>query len=182
MKLFWSPSAGGFFDEAIHGERLVLVVDEERMADLDAAAASGEGESGDDMVDRDEIALDPPRKWIANAACIIPADAIEISSAEHEAMMGEVAAGKRIVSDEHGRPVAVEPVQTVEEALAALRQRRDRDLAATDWTQLPDALTAAKRKLWKDHRDALRDLPKLVQGAIDAGKPIDSVSYPEAPS
>ena len=66
MKLFWSPSAGGFFDEAIHGERLVLVVDEERMADLDAAAASGEGESGDDMVDRDEIALDPPACFVGD--------------------------------------------------------------------------------------------------------------------
>ena len=45
-------------------------------------------------------------------------------------------------------------------ALVKLRAERDRRLAASDWTQLPDALTAEQRKEWAAYRKALRDLPK----------------------
>lgn len=33
-------------------------------------------------------------------------------------------------------------------------------LTRSDWTQLPDApLTAERKQLWEDHRQALRDIP-----------------------
>ena len=39
----------------------------------------------------------------------IPADAVEVSGAEHRNLLAEQAAGKRIVSDANGYPVAVDP-------------------------------------------------------------------------
>ena len=39
----------------------------------------------------------------------------------------------------------------------AVRQWRDRLLAASDWTQLPDA--PVNRQAWADYRQALRDFP-----------------------
>jgi hypothetical protein len=89
------------------------------------------------------------------------------------------AEGLRIVAGPDGAPQAAEPELSVEEQLAAYRRRRDRALAATDWTQMPDALTAAKRKLWADHRQALRDLPALVEQALASGK--EPPSFPEPP-
>lgn len=45
--------------------------------------------------------------------------------------------------------------------LIALRAERDRLLAASDWTQLPDApLADEQRTAWRDYRQALRDLPE----------------------
>ena len=43
-------------------------------------------------------------------------------------------------------------------ALADLREQRTARLAASDWTQLPDAPTA-NAAAWKVYRQALRDLP-----------------------
>jgi hypothetical protein len=46
---------------------------------------------------------------------------------------------------------------------AALRARRTAHLAATDWTQLPDAqasMSPDQRSAWTLYRQALRDLPQ----------------------
>ena len=112
----------------------------------------------------------------------VPADAVEISAADHAALLAEQEAGTRILAGPSGEPVALTPQATPEEVLAALRARRDRELAATDWTQLGDAaLNEAQRKLWAEHRKALRDLPALVQAAIESGQDPAAVPYPPAP-
>ena len=54
-------------------------------------------------------------------------------------------------------------VRLLTPARAALNARRERDslLAASDYTQVTDSpLPAAKRELWREYRQALRDLPK----------------------
>ena len=51
--------------------------------------------------------------------------------------------------------VAARPAQ----ALAELREQRNAKLAASDWTQLPDA-PAENAAAWKVYRQALRDLPQ----------------------
>jgi hypothetical protein len=53
--------------------------------------------------------------------------------------------------------------EEIEQRLAAkwdaVRSRRDKELAASDWTQLPDvALTAEKVSEWSAYRQALRDV------------------------
>jgi len=45
------------------------------------------------------------------------------------------------------------------EVMAELRAKRNALLAASDWTQLPDAPTA-NAAAWKVYRQALRDLPQ----------------------
>ncbi|PIW54632.1 MAG: hypothetical protein COW16_10335 [Sphingomonadales bacterium CG12_big_fil_rev_8_21_14_0_65_65_10] len=78
--------------------------------------------------------------------------------------------GKAIVI-RGGLPVAIDPKSDPEAMLAARRGERDRRLAASDWTQLPDApLTEAERAAWASYRQALRDLDLTGTG------------WPEAPS
>jgi hypothetical protein len=48
---------------------------------------------------------------------------------------------------------------------ADVRQERDRLLAASDWTQLPDAqaaLSNAQKLAWSAYRQALRDVPQQL--------------------
>ena len=57
------------------------------------------------------------------------------------------------------------------EATRRLRQTRDRLLAASDWSQLPDA--PCDRAAWAGYRQALRDLPQTAD-------PLNPI-YPEQP-
>ena len=112
----------------------------------------------------------------------IPKDAVAVTDEEHAELLAQQSEGKSIVAGDGGRPVAVLLDRSVDEALASLRARRDRDLAATDWTQLGDAaLSAAKRRLWAEHRKALRDLPSMVEAAVAAGQHPATIPYPSAP-
>ena len=48
-------------------------------------------------------------------------------------------------------------------SLTTLRQKRDKLLAGSDWTQLPDSpLTNRQKKRWAKFRQALRDLPQTT--------------------
>lgn len=56
--------------------------------------------------------------------------------------------------------------------LERMRLHRDRLLAASDWTQLPD--TPVNRKAWADYRQTLRDLPATWE-------PAPTVTFPDTP-
>lgn len=57
-----------------------------------------------------------------------------------------------------------------------VRAERDVMLAASDWTQMPDApLTAAEKQAWAVYRQTLRDIPQ------DFATP-DAVVWPTPPS
>ncbi len=90
----------------------------------------------------------------------IPADAVEISAEEHAALLAAQSAGKLIRTDSAGHPVAVDPPPPSDaEMAAAIRAERNRLIAASDWTQLPDApLAAAQKAAWSAYRQALRDV------------------------
>lgn len=69
----------------------------------------------------------------------------------------------------------VDQVNTVDDAMADIRSRRNELLTACDWTQLPDApLTDTQRLAWRMYRKALRDYPALID--------IDTWSAPEFPT
>lgn len=53
-----------------------------------------------------------------------------------------------------------------------IRAERDRLLAASDWTQLPD-VPEATRDLWRDYRQSLRDITKAESPA--------AVAWPDPP-
>jgi Phage tail assembly chaperone protein len=56
--------------------------------------------------------------------------------------------------------------------VARMRIYRDRLLAQSDWTQLPDA--PVDRQAWADYRQALRDFPATW-------KPGPTVTFPDTP-
>lgn len=106
---------------------------------------------------------------VDNPACQIPAGAAEISKAQFEQLMAAQQKGAAIEM-RGGKPVAVPRTPTAEEHRAARRRWRDQQLAASDWTQLPDSpLTEALREEWRTYRQQLRDLD------------MDGDSWPAAP-
>lgn len=63
-------------------------------------------------------------------------------------------------------------------AMTLLRERRDRLLAASDWTQMSDSpLTTTQKTAWKKYRQALRDLPKTCGEITD----VESADWPQTP-
>jgi len=57
--------------------------------------------------------------------------------------------------------------------LRPVRAERDRLLAASDWTQIPDA--PVDTTAWAEYRQALRDLPAKIED------PTAEVNWPNAP-
>lgn len=101
----------------------------------------------------------------------MPSDAVAISAARHAQLMAAQAQGQTIAPNAAGKPVDVAPAPP---GMEAVRAERNRLLAASDYTQMPDApLTAAQRSAWRSYRQALRDLP-----ATD----LASLVWPTAPN
>ena len=66
-----------------------------------------------------------------------------------------------------------------------LREKRNKLIAETDWTQLKDIdLDIIRERNWKNYRQALRDLPANSKPRLDGGGNLDmsSVSWPDKPS
>ena len=73
--------------------------------------------------------------------------------------------------------------------LIKLREHRNRLLAQSDWTVMPDSpLSDSKQADWKTYRQALRDITKTAKPKIiDLGGPMigldmSSVTFPTKPS
>ncbi|OYX16616.1 MAG: hypothetical protein B7Z07_02425 [Sphingomonadales bacterium 32-67-7] len=98
---------------------------------------------------------------IPNPDCMIPADAVPVTPSEYEKLFAAQSEGKVIVA-RGGRPRAVDAEEDAETRTARNRLRRDRLLAASDWTQLPDSpLASDQRAAWATYRQALRDMDLL---------------------
>jgi hypothetical protein len=66
----------------------------------------------------------------------------------------------------------------LEVAMKDLRVRRNKALADSDWTQLPDVgFNAAERNAWMIYRQALRDITNNIETAEQA----KSISFPVKP-
>lgn len=115
----------------------------------------------------------------------IPADAVEITAADHAALMAAQAEGLVIVADVDGRPVAMAPPPpSVDVLLSALRIERDNRLAAATAILdrhrnqrdfgLPTTLTDAEAIAWARYAQDLRDLPEQT---ADPANPV----WPVAP-
>lgn len=106
----------------------------------------------------------------------VPPGAVAITAARHAQLLADQARGLIITADAHGAPVAVERTIAKAQALADLRERRNRLLAQSDFTQVPDApLTEAQRELWRIYRQALRNLPETAADPT-------IIDWPEAPA
>jgi hypothetical protein len=208
MTTYYSAShdggRGGFLDDRFFGTRTIMVVDEARQsAALARAKQKDDADYNRAVKDAKEdtptpirsqfqkrqrqVEADPIMVEVANPHCRLPADAIEISAEEHGRLLDAAhQSGKIIVPGTDGRPTLKDATLDVDQLLTAARARRDRALAATDWTMLPDAqLSEAKRKLWAEHRQALRDLPKKLEAMASDAKSADDIDlaslFPQPP-
>ena len=135
MSRYYSPSTGGFYSDFINGPRQI------------------EGE-----LTAKERKAGKRAPLVDNPNCTLPADSIEITDEHFESLMAAQAEGKAIANS-GGKPFATERTIDPEEAAAARRRKRDRLLAASDWTQMPDSpLDEETKAAWATYRQALRDL------------------------
>ncbi|GIV66644.1 MAG: hypothetical protein KatS3mg047_1037 [Bellilinea sp.] len=107
-----------------------------------------------------------------------PADYVSYLQSELENAMAGAKSAQRYVEVD-GKLVAVEeppkPRLTEWSKWQIIREKRDRLLAESDWTQIPDTqLDDKKRSEWRAYRQALRDLPQAYRRA-------DEVVWPECP-
>lgn len=137
MRHYFSPANMAFYTDRSHGAR--------RIEELLSPAAQAAGRK--------------PR-LIENPDCRMPGDVIELSAAEHSELMAAQGEGKVIVLDTRKRPVAIDPVITEEQVIAANRATRNRQLRDSDWTQMPDALLAEPE--WKAAMAAWREAVRGV--------------------
>ena len=208
MTMYYSASLGegkgGFCPDEVYGPRLIDVVDEEKrdellkraqerdQAEFEGAMDAERGEE-DPMPVREsyrrrerQVLAHPPMKKASNPDCRLPADAVEVDDDSYHRLMQAQADGQEIAPGPGGYPVSTAREVTVDQLLATVRVKRDRELAASDWTQMSDSpLSAAKKKLWADHRAALRDLPKTVEAMLKKAETAAEVDLtaliPQAP-
>ena len=136
MAIFYHPATNGFYHEDVHGPRLIPAAQTTR-----------------------EIKAGKRPAMVSNPDCLIPEDAVEISAERYRGLIDAQSEGMAIVN-RTGKPVAVkqEEARSPEEIAEIRRLSRDRRLASSDWTQLPDSpLSAEDRALWAEYRQALRD-------------------------
>ncbi|EQB09673.1 tail fiber assembly protein [Novosphingobium lindaniclasticum] len=107
----------------------------------------------------------------------MPPDVRPITRDAHTAIMDAASSGMMIAANDNGDPIAVPPPPPPADQLARqLRTKRDKLLAASDFTQVPDSpFTAAEREEWRLYRQALRDLPETT---LDPS----AVAWPNAPA
>lgn len=92
----------------------------------------------------------------------------------HPVINRHVAGQDRPVTDEERAQILDEwAASYLDEFFVYLRRERDALLAASDWTQFPDAPVDAKA--WAPYRQALRDLPAKIKD------PTAEVAWPEPP-
>lgn len=91
----------------------------------------------------------------------LPADAREISDEDYNEFFSNMA--ERTFDASGKLQVRKAPEKSINE----IRAERDQLLAASDWTQLPDApLTQAEKQAWAAYRQTLRDLPEAVVNGV----------------
>jgi len=74
--------------------------------------------------------------------------------------------------------LAIIPQVELDMAMEDLRAKRNKALADSDWTQLPDVgFNAAERNAWMIYRQALRDITNNIETAEQA----KSISFPVKP-
>lgn len=69
----------------------------------------------------------------------------------------------------------VPPPRDIDAEWASARRERDKRLAASDWTQFPDAqanLSTEKKTEWAAYRQALRDIPQTFADPADIVWPV----------
>lgn len=112
----------------------------------------------------------------------LPSDCVEISESEHAAILQEQAAGKHIAAGANGRPLAIEPLKSVERFAAecdqALRDMIDDGAKSWGYDDIKSAVSYVGDPCSKYNAEAvvLRDWRSSVWTWRENQKPTDSTT------
>lgn len=115
MTLFFSGKTGGFYDSAIHGTRMLSIVDPKFTwptidePDPHWVAPNEAPEAVAPLIQVLDPAVSPPMVDIPNPDCLIPLDAVEITPEHHAELIAAQSAGKVIVVGADGFPTLQDP-------------------------------------------------------------------------
>lgn len=130
----YSATTKGFYDESIHGPRTIEIQDPSWVRPI-IQVPLDDGNGGTVIIDAPDEDAIPPIITVPNPDCKIPSDAVEITEAEHAALLDAQAQGQLIQADASGRPVAVDhPPPTTEQIITGITaeiQKRLDDFAKT---------------------------------------------------
>ncbi|WP_275098077.1 hypothetical protein [Sedimenticola hydrogenitrophicus] len=139
--MFYATSTGGFYAEEIHGTRQIEVV-------------QTDPETGE-TIDR----------WMEkNPGCLIPPDAVEISAADHVALLAGQAAGQRIQPDADGRPVLIDPQPPTDAEIISDAIQRIDGFCDMVYTRLTSRATRYEQK----YQESLRFRDAGYPGTVSA--------------
>lgn len=185
--IYFSPSLMAFFDDAVHGARLVEVVDSTALTEALGALTSEEFAGEDALADvadqRAALLRNPPVQMVPNPDCGIPEDGVEISAEHHATLMQGQADGLMIGWDaESSLPMLKRRPVDHEALIMGVKKERDRLLRESDWTQLPDnELSKADRLAWKAWRQAVREAARGYEDQPRFTRPDVEGVFPTAP-
>lgn len=133
--MFYAKSTGGFYTEEIHGSRRIFIIDPAWVHPLVTITLqpnesfNGVVNTGNrplDITDVPDPSVISPLVEVDNPDCKIPADAVEITEAEHALLLEGQSQGKRIVADANGRPMLADPPPpTAAEIWYCIKAKRD---------------------------------------------------------
>ncbi len=183
-KMFWSADFNGWFNEEVHGARLISVVDQSlldmRMVSATAMdqaeyesecrIATEENRTADGpelFCSHAQLLLeDPPMMMVSNPACLIPGDAVEIDAETYALLHAEHGeTGNPIKSNATGEPFIGVMHYSPKQAMTLVRMLRDRELRETDnKVMLPDyPITPKERDALIVRRAWLRAMPAAAE-------------------
>lgn len=176
MTIYYSAAEGGFYDTRVHGSRTLLIPDPSWVPPRSSVVVepgeplpdgSGINEAEEAIrVDIPDETAQAPLIEVLNDACLLPADALEITPERHAELLAGNATGQLIVPDEAGLPMLADPPPPTTEQLAAqatakrsqlLQQVTQAIAPLQDAVDLGDASSDEEAALlaWKRYRVAL---------------------------
>lgn len=190
--MFFSPSTGGFYDEAIHGARTLEIPDAAWTPPLINVTLQPNEQyfNGTETITNpgpDALVLTNVPDWTVprplvdtpNPDCKVPADAVQITRADYLALLQAQEDGQEIVAGPDGRPVARDRLPETFEAaksraLALLRAERAPVMSVLDGLQSSAASKSLAALLLGDsvaatsHNALATTIEGLKQGLKDA--------------
>lgn len=193
--MFYAKSTGGFYDPVIHGARLITIPDPAWIRPkLDIVVQPGDSvQVGAELIENTsdepttipgvpDMSAVPDMLEVANPACLIPEDAVEITDAYHAELLAGQSEGKVIAWGDDGYPVLIDPPPLTPEEVAVIeRVWRDAKLAATDGVVtrhrdeleegLETTLTPTQYTELQAYRRALRNWPETGEFPLIEHRP-----------
>lgn len=131
--MFYSKSTGGFYDSSIHGTPTMSIIDPvwvrpmTEIPDPNWIASDHPEGTPVPLVNSPDMSIEGPTVIVNNPASLIPADAVEITDAEHAALLNAQSMGRVIEADALGMPIAVDPPKpTAAQVWELIKAERDR--------------------------------------------------------